>query len=402
MKSRRYPTRCILSLCLPALLVAISGTGLHAQVQETRQYGAMKVSGPYTWRNLSIYLMHGEEVQPGRKLLTLQQALEQKLVVVRETGQVSQLTVENLSATEEIYIQSGDIVKGGRQDRTVSYDLVLAPRSGQVPLAAFCVESGRWTRRGSESDQRFESSNNVISTKELKLAAKRDKNQSRVWAGVRAAQEKLNGKLSVRVNAPESESSLQLTLENDSVEARVEECMRQLGGLAERHPDAVGFAFAIDGTMNSADVYATTTLFRALWPKMLRAAATESLVEGRTDTAVGHASIDSVVASLRIADSAAMREQTVGSTRAVTREGKNAILFETREEGREGWLHRNYIGGPMPDAGEDEGTMNRNVQERMIPNDRVPQRRIPRLPQIPQRRTLPRATPQIVLPQQQR
>lgn len=394
--------RALLRHCAAALLLlAPASTLLHAQAQETRQYGALRVSGPYVWRNLSVYLMHGAEVQPGRKLLTLQQALERKLVVVRETGEVNQLTVENMSATDEVYIQSGDIVKGGRQDRTVSYDLVLAPRSGQVPLAAFCVESGRWTRRGDESDQRFESSNNIIATKELKLAAKRDKNQGRVWAGVRAAQEKLNGKLSVRVNAPESESSLQLTLENDSVEARVDECMRQLGGLVEQHPDAIGFAFAIDGMMNSADSYATTTLFRALWPKMLRAAATEALVEGRTDTTVGRASIDSVVSALRIADSASMREQTVGRTRAVTREGKNAILFETREEGREGWLHRNYIGGPMPAAAGDDDEVQRNVEQRVIPNDQIPHRRAPRLPQIPQRRNDPRATAPIALPQRQ-
>lgn len=388
-----------LSIALPLLVI---GTALlHAQAQETRQYGTTKVSGPYVWRNLSVYLMHGAEVQPGRKLLTLQQALDRKLVVVHETGEVNELTVENVSTTEEVYIQSGDIVKGGRQDRTVSYDLVLAPKSGKVPLAAFCVESGRWTRRGGESDQQFGSSNYSISSKELKLAAKRDKNQSRVWAGVRNVQEKLNGTLPVRVNAAESESSLQLALENDSLESRVDECVKMLGGLAEQHPDAIGFAFAINGSMNSADMYATTTLFRSLWPKMLRAAATEALSEHRTDTAVAHASIDSVVAVLRVADTATVNEKAIGRTKAVTRDGKNAILFETREEGKSEWLHRSYIGGPMPASTGGEEMNQQNMEQRIMPNRiNQPANRIPRLPQIPERRSNPRATPPIA-PQRQ-
>src|SRR5262249_5531978 len=59
-----------------------------------------------------------------------------------------ELVVENLSPDVEVYIQAGDIVKGGRQDRVLSYDLIVPPRSGKVPLAAFCVEAGRRQPRG--------------------------------------------------------------------------------------------------------------------------------------------------------------------------------------------------------------------------------------------------------------
>src|SRR5262249_50494006 len=79
-----------------------------------------RVSGPYTHANLSLYLLHGRDVVPGRKFLTLAEAIEQKKVVVNETGQVNQLTVENLS-DGELFIMTGDIVKGGRQDRVLAF-----------------------------------------------------------------------------------------------------------------------------------------------------------------------------------------------------------------------------------------------------------------------------------------
>ena len=49
--------------------------------------GDLKVSGPYTHKNLEIYLVHGEDqVKPKREILTLEEALERKQAIVHETG----------------------------------------------------------------------------------------------------------------------------------------------------------------------------------------------------------------------------------------------------------------------------------------------------------------------------
>ncbi len=50
-------------------------------------------------------------------------------------------------------IQAGDVVKGGRQDRTIGVGFVLPAKSGRVPIPSFCVEIGRWHRRAAESDR---------------------------------------------------------------------------------------------------------------------------------------------------------------------------------------------------------------------------------------------------------
>ena len=104
------------------------------------------LSGPYIHKNLTIFLIHGKEFAAGKKYLTLGEALEQKKVIVHETGSVNELSVEN-TGDEDVYIQSGDIVKGGQQDRTIGQDIIIMAHSGKMPLNAFCVEHGRWSQR---------------------------------------------------------------------------------------------------------------------------------------------------------------------------------------------------------------------------------------------------------------
>ena len=163
--------------------------------------GGYKVSGPYNHENLSIFLIHGKDSNRGKTFLTLQEALEQKKVVVHETSQVNELAIENVSP-EEIYIQSGDIVKGGMQDRVLTYDFIVPAKSGKIPISAFCVEHGRWRQRGQEKASAFGTSSDQLSTKDLKLAAKYRNNQSEVWKKVAVAQGKLSAGLAVPSQIP--------------------------------------------------------------------------------------------------------------------------------------------------------------------------------------------------------
>jgi len=54
------------------------------------------------------------------------------------------LEIANLSEALDLYVQAGDVVNGGRQDRTLGVDFVLPAKSGRLPVPSFCVASGRW------------------------------------------------------------------------------------------------------------------------------------------------------------------------------------------------------------------------------------------------------------------
>src|SRR6202030_1831249 len=103
--------------------------------------------------NLAVYFVHGSAAE-GPVPMSLEEALAQGWVKVSETGSINELTVENVG-DDGVFVQAGDIVKGGRQDRVLSVDLLLPPHSGRVPIAAFCVEPGRWSARGQEDPRQF-------------------------------------------------------------------------------------------------------------------------------------------------------------------------------------------------------------------------------------------------------
>jgi hypothetical protein len=125
----------------------------------------IRVSGPIVHDNIAIYLLHGSAAGGAAAPVTLQEALAKGSVKVDETGSVNELTVENLG-NDEVFVQAGDIVKGGRQDRVLSVDLLLPPHSGQVSVAAFCVEHGRWSARGDEDAGLFSGAPNAMPSQE--------------------------------------------------------------------------------------------------------------------------------------------------------------------------------------------------------------------------------------------
>src|SRR5947207_247349 len=138
-----------------------------------------KLSGPYSHGNLTVFLIHGPDKLKNREFLTLEEAMAKKVVVVHETSNVNELAIENTGDTD-VYVQSGDIVKGGKQDRTIAMDFIVPGKSGKLPIASFCVEHGRWQQRGAENAAEF-TAGLVVAGKDVKLAAKRSMNQQDVW-----------------------------------------------------------------------------------------------------------------------------------------------------------------------------------------------------------------------------
>ena len=337
----------------------------------------LRISGPYLHRNLSVFLFHGRDITTD-KFITLEEGLESGKVVLseqgsergaassndnsnspnlgqRQTGPVLQNLGRNISSAtvntlmvenkgdQPVYIQAGDIVKGGKQDRTIGVDIVIVPHSGNVPLAAFCVEAGRWSYRSTTAGNgRFISSAQCLSSKGLKLAVRHSKDQGAVWEKVSDVQKALNASLATRINAEDSPSSLQLALENKTLRVNVDAYLAELGALVGKYDDVIGYAFAINGNLNSADVYASSSLFRKLWPKLLESSSTEAIAHLNGKEAKEACTVGEVTSCLK---DAAQAKQIVtdlqGGIRSVTRESEKNYLFETRRGGVS--LRKNYL-----------------------------------------------------------
>jgi hypothetical protein len=305
--------------------------------------GDYTLTGPYAHDNLTIFLIHGSDRLKGKTYLTLQEGMDRKIVVVHETGNVNELMIENISPDQEVYIQSGDIVKGGRQDRAIAMDFILPAKSGQMPIDAFCVEHGRWTQRGGEASDHFGSSNDQLAGKELKLAAKQRMDQGEVWQQVAANQKKLSDNTGQSVNAGASASSLQLSLESKPVEDHTAAYVKALEPLA-RDDDVIGYAFAINGKINSADVYASHALFAKLWPKLIKSSAVEAVADLQKDKPSAEAKIADVSQCMSDAAKGQKSEKTVTPrVRMVTRETEQNVVFDTIDAATTQPVHQNFV-----------------------------------------------------------
>jgi hypothetical protein len=327
----------------PAVALAAS-IGAAAAMAEAEA----RVSGPYEAGNLSVFLVHADPATDGGDgtgaYLTLAEALATGQAVVYETGDVNEIEIQNIAKDRILFIQAGDIVKGGKQDRVLSVDLVLPPGTGKTPITAFCVEQGRWSARAGESVQAFESAAKSLAGKDLKLAAKAARSQQEVWNAVAETQAKLAASLGTDVAAPASPTSLQLTLENEEVAAAVGAQVSALAPLAERHPDALGYVYAVNGRISGGDIYASPALFRKLWPQLLEASATEGVAD-RLQTAVAAPVTTADVADFlaEIDDARSTAQRLPAGVTLVSRDTDKAAGFETRSSAADGWIHRSYI-----------------------------------------------------------
>lgn len=329
-------------LSLPMAFLFLVGAGCSGAPADT---AGLSVSGPHGHGNLQVWLVHGPDRATTGELVPLHDALARGLVKVHETGTVEELAIENVDPAVRVFVQAGDIVRGGDQDRTIGADLVFEPASGRQPLPSFCVEQGRWSRRSGEGSggacgtaamAMFADASNHVPTLELKRALLCC-DQDKVWSEVENVQCMLAANVGQVVDAS-SPTSLELTLDMPAVRAATEAFERALRGIIEGRDDVVGCVIAIDGRLQSADLYGSQSLLKSLWPKLLRAAATAA-VAGQTEVSncAAPPTAREVLAFLAAPDSTEVREvhgsvtQTVGETAA-------AQVIESRSD--QALLHR--------------------------------------------------------------
>lgn len=279
--------------------------------------------------------------------------MEKKFVTVFETESVNQLAVENQSE-KFVFICSGEIVKGGKQDRTLAKDIILPPKSGKIPLASFCVESGRWQQREGETLEEFSSSNYSLSSRDLKVAAKKSKSQGEVWNNVSRQQVKVNENMvafydydaSFDVKSETSETSLQLTLENEElrkVKAEYETFFKNLSFDKSR---TVGFVYAINGEIYGIDIYHNYKLFNDLWSKMLDAILVEAIAEKNKNEIenIDRTQILSLIKQFSEAETTVEKEEINSETTYIITSSPNIVKFETLDKREDSMLlHLNYI-----------------------------------------------------------
>jgi hypothetical protein len=292
------------------------------------------VSGPHAHDNLTVWLIHSDD-RDERDFLTLDEGLAQKLVAVSEqaSAQVNQLLIENLS-DRPLFLQEGDRVRGGQQDRTIHTSIVIPAKSGKMPIPAFCVEPSRWTGAA-----KFEgTANGALAQKSVRMAAKIHSDQGAVWREV--AHEK--AELAKSLAAPSATSSLNETVDSAAAKRVSDECVAALAKVLDGEKDAVGVAIAVNGKLEEIDLYPGHALLRKLYPRLLAAYALDA-ASRKDKPAAPPPSVEDVVRFYESGDAPAdKRAERVDDRNGCEISGwKDKVRCETSYDGRA--VHRQVL-----------------------------------------------------------
>ena len=323
-------------LCLPGLVRA-GAPGVH-------------VDAPVTKGNLSVYLLRGEGVV-GKDYQSLSAGLETGKVRIEEYGggagenaRVNTLRVRN-DTDKPLFLQAGDVVRGGRQDRTLMGSLVVPPKSGWVDLPAFCVESGRWTGE-SDGTKHFRAGASTLPSRELKMAAQVSRDQSEVWAKVADYNKSAANNVGLAEGSlsPKSPSSLAKSFDNETLAKERAGYYDELHKAVEGKTDVLGAAFAVNGKIVSADLYGSPELFRAKWDSILRSASAEALSHRNESAAAEKPAPSAPMVEAFLSDAGGGKGETraVGlGTKQVMHKGKKSVELEYEEDGKS--VHKSYL-----------------------------------------------------------
>ncbi|MGE3808790.1 MAG: DUF6569 family protein, partial [Gemmataceae bacterium] len=208
--------------------------------------------------------------------------------------QVNRLTIENLAAVP-LFLQEGDRVTGGNQDRTVYTSLIVPPKSGKQDIPAFCVEPSRW-QAGTGGKAFAANANPTYASNNVRQACKLIKSQQVVWDNVA----KSKSDLTRAIGTMDKTSSLNEAQDSKKVADATKAFVTALGKSADGQQELVGVAFALNGKIQEVNVFPGRRIALAIYPRLLETYALDAVVMGKAADAKAKAPTrEQVLAMLR-------------------------------------------------------------------------------------------------------
>jgi hypothetical protein len=265
---------------------------------------------------------------------------------------VNRLMVVNRS-TRPLYLMPGELIYGGRQDRCIAEETIIAADGKPTPINVFCVEHGRWGMR-SESEmvtsvvpliEAGGEKPNEQTLKELSSAARQgkfvvqagslnkegrvavqgSKDQGEVWDKV--------GKANASSGVASQSGAFTANFSSGKVLKQLGDYLKELDKPVAESKQVVGAIVAINGKVEAVDVFQSTPLFQKLWPKILRghafdAANAASQNDAKKECTVKDAQ-DFMLAAMKSGEE---KHSDEGGLLVTKRDSENVISFSAREQ----------------------------------------------------------------------
>ncbi|MGB3340936.1 MAG: DUF6569 family protein [bacterium] len=229
------------------------------------------VHSPTTYEHLSIYPVFRKTSLEIGDYITLDQAQKNKVVIISELSSASVPTVliKN-TGSKPIYIMAGEIIIGGKQDRMVSFD-ILIPGGKEVQVEVRCVEHGRWHGKSVEF-----SSGGAVGSKGVRNALQ-FKEQTDVWAEV--------SKKCAEIDVASQSGTYGAILSSDEVEKKSKPFLDAMNQ-GMRDEAMVGMIMALNGEVVCVDIFANPKFFAEIKEKLLKAYVLDAISTEEKNTKI--------------------------------------------------------------------------------------------------------------------
>lgn len=178
--------------------------------------------------------------------ITLQEAIAADSIEIIDNAGVNTLKFVN-NSTRSIYLMSGEIVAGGRQDRVIAQDVILPPDGSTVRVPVYCVEEGRW---GNKTKYKYYHEASM----HLRKKVDREKSQSAVWQEIREENEHDHVSSGTQAYTAHAQDRNYVKQENDLLKKF------QLSAFGDS-TDIVGIVAVTGNTVIGCDIFASPKLF---------------------------------------------------------------------------------------------------------------------------------------------
>jgi hypothetical protein len=224
----------------------------------------------WQYKNLKIIPVRAKKGanNPMPGIVSLSQALKLGLATISERGTASTENVHYLRidnhSDKSVYISSGEVIAGGRQDRMIAKDTILVPTGKDQYVPVMCVEEGRW----SDKEKKFIYSN--FANPHLRRVLDQNKNQVLLW-------KEINNQLDA--GGIKSKTLAYLSRNIDKKMSMINDEYYNFFHEKFKNTDSsvVGFVAVSGNRVIGSDIFASTDLFYS---------QLEPLLKGYTDDAV--------------------------------------------------------------------------------------------------------------------
>ncbi|MCX7591807.1 MAG: hypothetical protein N2255_09290 [Kiritimatiellae bacterium] len=219
------------------------------------------------YRGLVVHSLFLRGTGWGSGVKTLDEAVNHGWITIREKddAEVPVVLVRN-DSRHHVFLMSGEIIAGGKQNRMVKEDVLLPPSSGFVGIPVYCGERGRWVGR---SDV-FESAGILAHAGLRKMAAAQEP-QTAIWSEIEG--------YSARLGVRSPTHDYRRTYDDTGVREKLDECVRRFRDLPR--PSTVGLVALAGDVILGCDIFSDSELCAKLWEKLIRSYAAEAIGDGR-------------------------------------------------------------------------------------------------------------------------